>query len=81
MLKKHSLCVKILLEKTNANVNTVDDEGRTLLGLQISNLNEGNVDLAYKLIIDHNADPNLLDANGNSPLMIAVLRIISLKSL
>lgn len=79
LLKRHDMCVKILLSKSWININSVDDEGRTLLGLSIQNLSKRNIETVFKLITDHNPDPNLQDALGNSPLHIALHKIIEKK--
>lgn len=59
LLKKHFLCVKLLLQNSNINVNTIDDQGRSLIGFAIESLTESNCELTLKMITDYNADPNL----------------------
>ena len=70
VLKKNFTCVNMLLDKVKINVNALDEQGRTLLGLAIQS--GFNKDLILKIITDHNIDPNLKDAEGNTPLLICI---------
>jgi ankyrin repeat protein len=75
MLKRNLACVDLLMEKAeNINANIKDDNGDTLLGIAIESMNKGNYPMIKKLL--KNADPNIPDANGNTPLIKLIKRIV-----
>jgi ankyrin repeat protein len=43
-------------------------------------MTEDNADLTLNMITEHNADPNMQDASGNTPLMITLQRIVEKKN-
>ena len=74
MLKRNLAWVDQLLNKAdNANVDVKDDNGNTLLSIAIESMNEGNKDLVERILKD--ADPNIPDAQGNTPLIKIICRI------
>lgn len=80
MLKRNLACVDLLMEKgDNINANIKDDNGDTLLGIAIESMNEGNYPMIKKLL--KNADPNIPDANGNTPLIKLIKRIVEKRKL
>lgn len=75
MLKRNLMCVNQLLEKAdNVNSNIKDDNGNTLLGIAVESMTEGNFKMLEKLLKD--ADPNIPDADGNTPLIKVIQRLI-----
>ena len=75
MLKRNILCVDQLLEKSeNVNANIKDDNGNTLLSIAIETMNDENMKLVNRIL--ENADPNIPDAEGNTPLMKVIYRIV-----
>ena len=80
MLKRNMTCVAQLLEKAeNVNANIKDDNGNTLLSIAIESLTEGNMKMIEKLLKD--SDPNIPDAEGNTPLIKVIQRIIEKRKL
>ena len=58
-----------MLKQKGINVNSKDDEGRTLLALSLANITLESVDLVSHLLKEENeADPNSQDAKGRAPL-------------
>ena len=56
--KNHIAIVKELLKTSDMNVNSKDDEGRTILALLMSNVNYQSIELIDDLITRKNADVN-----------------------
>ena len=56
--KNHSSIVKELLKSQDINVNSKDDEGRTLLALSMTDINSDSVEFISMLITDKGADVN-----------------------
>ena len=74
MLKRNLVCVNQLLNKAkNINADVKDDNGNTLLSIAVESMNEGNMNLIDRILKD--ADPNIPDAQGNTPLIKVIYRI------
>ena len=88
MLKRNLVCVNQLIEKAGTiDANVKDDNGNTLLSIAIESMNEQNFDMIKKLLkgsgkksnkdpVQQGADPNIPDADGNTPLIKVIQRIV-----
>ncbi len=75
--KNHLSLVKSLLSvKEDVNANTKDDEGRTLLTLAVSSINHETPEFVNLLIKDKQADVNVQDAKGKTPMYHVVQNMI-----
>ena len=70
MLINHPGTVKKLLEVEKVDVNGKDDQGRTLLSLQMMNLTEPHCVEFAQFLLSKGANPNIKDVNGNTVLHI-----------
>lgn len=80
LLKRNLSCVSIILSNSShINTDIKDDNGNTLLTIAIESMTDikdnksTNLDLVEKIL--ESADPNIPDAEGNTPLMKVVQRI------
>jgi ankyrin repeat protein len=67
--KNHLTIVKELLATQDINVNSKDDNGRSLLSLALGTINHESIELIDQLLHQKNpADVNSQDAKGQTPL-------------
>ncbi|CDW79015.1 nad(+) adp-ribosyltransferase-3 [Stylonychia lemnae] len=77
--KNHIAIVKELLKTSDIDVNSKDDEGRTLLTLAMANINFESIEFINHLINSKGSDVNQQDAKGRTPLYIIVESLSSRK--
>ena len=68
----HTNLVIDLIKSNNLNVNEIKDEFNNTLLCITSSI--GNLDLTERLIVELNANVNIRNRNGNSPLMLATIK-------
>lgn len=78
--KNHVEIVNYLLSRKQINVNTRDDEGRSLLSLLMINDNVDTMDMVGGLLTTEKDDVNCQDANGRKPLYTLVENLTSRRS-
>jgi ankyrin repeat protein len=70
MLNNHNGTVMRLLKEPNVDVNGKDDQGKTLLIMNMMDLSDPSCVDFTKFLLEKGADPNIKDVQGNCPLLL-----------
>ena len=80
MLNNHNGTVKRLLLEPNVDVNGKDEQGRTMLMMNMMDVSDPSCIDFTKFLLEKGADPIMSDLHGNTPLNLAAAHMFSYRN-